>query len=66
MRIGAKAKVVDWLSVYSGEVVNLIEETDNEYIFANEKHKRGTLTVNKSLAHGFIVWESGEDDEEIN
>ena len=66
MRIGAKARVKDWRSVYYGEVVNLIEETDNEYIFANEKHKRGTLIVNKSLAYGFIVWESGEDDGEIN
>ena len=60
MRIGAKAKVVDWRSVYSGELVELIEETDNEYIFANEKHKRGTLTVSKNVAHGFIVWEREE------
>ena len=63
MRIGAKAKVVDWRSVYSGEVVELIDETDNEYIFANEKHKHGTLTVNKSLAHGFIVWERENNDD---
>ncbi len=60
MKIGDKAKVIDWRSVYSGEVVNLIEETDNEYIFANEKHKHGTLTVRKSVAHGFIAWEREE------
>lgn len=57
MEIGDKAKVIGLWSVYSGEVVNLIEETDNEYIFANEKHKHGTLTVRKSATHGFIVWE---------
>ncbi len=57
MRIGAKAKVIDWRSVYAGEVVELIDETDNEYIFANKKHKRGTLTVRKSVAQEFIAWE---------
>lgn len=57
MRIGAKAKVIDWRSVYSGEVVELIEETDDAYVFVNAKHKRGTLTVRKNISHGFISWE---------
>ena len=57
MKIGAKATVIDWRSVYSGDVVELIEETDDAYVFANAKHKRGTLTVRKNVAHGFISWE---------
>lgn len=57
MRIGAKAKVIDWRSVYSGEVVELIEETDDAYVFANAKHKRGKLTVGKNVAQEFITWE---------
>ena len=55
MRIGAKAKVVDWRSVYSGEIVELVEETNDAYVFVNAKHKRGTLTVRKNVAHGFIA-----------
>lgn len=63
MRIGANAKVIDWQSVYSGEVVELIEETDDAYVFVNAKHKRGTLTVGKNVAHGFIVWERDSNDD---
>lgn len=62
MRIGAKAKVIDWRSVYSGEVVELIEETDDAYVFVNAKHKRGTLTVRKNVAQGFIAWERENND----
>jgi hypothetical protein len=62
MRIGAKAKVIDWRSVYSGEVVELIEETDDTYVFANAKHKRGTLTVRKNVAQEFISWEREQND----
>ena len=57
MKIGDKAKVIDWRSVYSGDVVELIEETDDAYVFVNAKHKRGTLTVRKSVAQEFISWE---------
>ena len=63
MRIGAKAKVVYWRSAYSGEVVELVGETDNEYIFANEKHPRAALRINKSLAHGFVIWEREHNDD---
>lgn len=63
MKIGDKAKVIDWRSVYSGEVVELIEETDGAYVFVNEKHKRGTLTVGKNIAHGFISWERENNDD---
>lgn len=63
MKIGDKAKVIDWRSVYFGEVVELIDETNDMYFFANKKHKRGTLTVNKSYAHGFIAWERESNDD---
>lgn len=63
MRIGAKAKVIETWSVFYGEVVELIEETDNAYVFVNAKHKRGTLTVRKNVAHGFISWERESNDD---
>ena len=62
MRIGAKARVIDWRSVYSGEVVELIEETDDAYVFANAKHKRGKLIVGKSVAQEFIAWKRESND----
>jgi hypothetical protein len=43
--------------------VELIDETDDEYIFANEKHKHGTLTVRKNVAHGFIEWSAVQYDD---
>ena len=64
MKIGDKAKVMDWRSVYAGEVVELIAETDGSYVFTNAKHKRGKLTVGKCVAHEFIAWERGEDGRE--
>jgi len=64
MKIGAKARVIAQQSVYSEENVSLIREEDNEYIFTNEKHKCGTLIVNKNLAHDFIVWECSSDGKE--
>ncbi len=62
MKIGDKAKVIDWRSIYAGEVVELINETDDMYVFANKKHKRGTLTVRKNIVHGFIAWERESND----
>jgi hypothetical protein len=42
--------------------VELIEETDDTYVFANAKHKRGTLTVRKNVAQEFISWEREQND----
>lgn len=64
MRIGAKARVVDWRSVYAGEVVELIEETNGSYVFTNAKHNRGKLTVGKCVAQEIIAWERGEDGKD--
>lgn len=57
MKIGDKAKVIELWSVFCGEVVTLVEETDTKYIFTNDKHQRGRLIVDKDSVDGYIEWE---------
>ena len=60
MRIGAKAKVIEMWSVFCGETVTLVEENNANYIFTNEKHKRGRLIVAKESVDNYVEWERGE------
>lgn len=63
MRIGAKAKVIEIRSVFYGEFVELVDETDTEYIFTNAKHKRGRLIVAKDLVDDCVEWERESSDD---
>ena len=57
MKIGDKAKVIELWSVFCGEVVTLVEETDANYIFTNDKHQRGRLVVAKESVDDYVAWE---------
>ena len=63
MRIGAKAKVIEMWSVFYGETVELVDETDTEYIFTNDKHKRGKLIVPKNSVDDYVEWEYENNDD---
>lgn len=63
MKIGDKVKVVNYQSVFYGEVVELVKETDTAYFFTNEKHKRGELTIAKDSVDGYIEWENESNDD---
>lgn len=44
-----------------GEIVELVDDTDTQYIFTNDKHKRGKLIVPKNSVDDYVEWECGED-----
>ena len=62
MIIGAKAKVIEMWSVFFGETVELVDETDTKYIFTNDKHKRGKLIVPKNSVDDYVEWECESND----
>lgn len=57
LKIGGKAKVIETWSVFYGEIVELVDETDTVYIFTNDKHKRGRLIVAKESVDDYVKWE---------
>ena len=63
MKIGDKAKVIEMWSVFHGEIVELVKETDTEYFFTNDNHKRGRLIVAKDSVDGCIEWERESNDD---
>jgi len=62
MKIGAKAKVIELWSVFCGETVTLVEETDENYIFKNKKHNYGRLIVAKESVDDYVEWECESND----
>ena len=61
MKIGDKAKVIEIWSVFSGEIVELVDETNTQYIFTNDKHKRGKIIVPKNSVDDYVEWERGDE-----